>query len=436
MNSFVCKIRTPQGQITKVVMNENDKITCIKKLKRNGITPISIEKKLFIPSFKSLNKHSKKQKKVNSIIHTKKKKTIDLNKNINISFSNKVSLNELKKFTKELYLLRKSDFTNSRALIAIIKNTNNVYFKQVLNKILKSVEAGNLMYKTMNEYSDIFSPVYVNFIKTGELTGNLNEYLKHSINYLNHEVKIKEKIRNDVMPSVVMFIVMIILLIISTLFVIPNFEKIIKTTNDVIELPKITSFIINVIKFITKFWYLFVALIITVIFGIIKFINTDKGRYKYDYFKYTNVLFGKITYLIEFSRVIKSIFLNLQSKMRIQDALEISKNTITNTYMISKVEDAINNLYIGKSWIIPFEETKILNSIIIEMMKKSEKNNLSKTLGKTIEYLDDEIENQVEILLKRLTDISHVLISVTLLLFLILFLIPCIKLYLGGFLFI
>ena len=333
-------------------------------------------------------------------------------------------------------MLRKSDFTNSRALIAIIKNTNNVYFKQVLNKILKSVEAGNLMYKTMNEYSDIFSPVYVNFIKTGELTGNLNEYLKHSINYLNHEVKIKEKIRNDVMPSVVMFIVMIILLIISTLFVIPNFEKIIKTTNDVIELPKITSFIINVIKFITKFWYLFVALIIAVIFGIIKFINTDKGRYKYDYFKYTNVLFGKITYLIEFSRVIKSIFLNLQSKMRIQDALEISKNTITNTYMISKVEDAINNLYIGKSWIIPFEETKILNSIIIEMMKKSEKNNLSKTLGKTIEYLDDEIENQVEILLKRLTDISHVLISITLLLFLILFLIPCIKLYLGGFLFI
>ena len=35
MDSFICKVRTPQGQITKVNMQEKDKITCVKKLKRN-----------------------------------------------------------------------------------------------------------------------------------------------------------------------------------------------------------------------------------------------------------------------------------------------------------------------------------------------------------------------------------------------------------------
>lgn len=59
MESFICKIRTPQGQITKVKMQEKDKISCLKKLKRNGMTPISVEKTF---SIVNLDKNIKKQK--------------------------------------------------------------------------------------------------------------------------------------------------------------------------------------------------------------------------------------------------------------------------------------------------------------------------------------------------------------------------------------
>ncbi len=43
MSKFICKVITPQGQIVKLKMTENDKITCLKKLKKNGMTPISID---------------------------------------------------------------------------------------------------------------------------------------------------------------------------------------------------------------------------------------------------------------------------------------------------------------------------------------------------------------------------------------------------------
>lgn len=436
MNRFICKIRTPQGQITKIEMYENDKITCIKKLKRNGMTPISVDKKFSILPFINFDKDTKKQKKVTSKIHTRKRRKIKFKKDIDVNISNKVSITELRRFTQDLYLLKRSNFTSSKALITIINNTKNTYFKGVINRLLKDVETGKFMYKTMSEYTNIFSPVYINFIKTGELTGNLEEYLKHATNYLEHEEQIKEKIRTDLMPSIVAFFGMIIAIILSTLFGIPVIEKIVQTNNRMVELPGITVAIMKIIDYIFDFWFVIVILILILVIAIIRYINTDKGKYKFDHFKYTNIIFGKITYLIEFSRVIKSVFLNLQSKMRIQDALEISKNTITNTYMISKVEDAINNLYVGKSWIPPFEETKILNSIVIEMMKKAEKGDLWRTLGKTIEYLDEEIETQIDVLLKRLADISHVMIAITLLLFLVVFLIPSIQLFLGGFLFI
>ena len=43
MQNFICKVLTPQGQIVKIKMTEEDKITCLKKLKKNGMTPISVE---------------------------------------------------------------------------------------------------------------------------------------------------------------------------------------------------------------------------------------------------------------------------------------------------------------------------------------------------------------------------------------------------------
>ena len=39
MQNFICKVRTPQGQIIKIKLTEEDKISCLKKLKRNGMTP-------------------------------------------------------------------------------------------------------------------------------------------------------------------------------------------------------------------------------------------------------------------------------------------------------------------------------------------------------------------------------------------------------------
>ena len=43
MTTFICKVMTPQGQVVKIKLQEKDKITCLKKIKKNGMTPISVE---------------------------------------------------------------------------------------------------------------------------------------------------------------------------------------------------------------------------------------------------------------------------------------------------------------------------------------------------------------------------------------------------------
>ena len=47
MTTFICKVMTPQGQVVKIKLKEKDKIACMKRIKKNGMTPISIETSIF-----------------------------------------------------------------------------------------------------------------------------------------------------------------------------------------------------------------------------------------------------------------------------------------------------------------------------------------------------------------------------------------------------
>lgn len=422
MSSFVCKVLTPQGQLIKVKISESDKISCLNKLKKNGMTPISIRNSFTI---KSKLKNTAKLKK--------KSKSID---NVLIRISNRVEIEEIMKFTKEFFLLKKSKFTSSHALITIINNTENERFKDVLREILKNVEQGRFMYEAMEKHYDIFPFIYVNFIKMGEVSGKFDEALQNAINYLETEEEFKNKVQKIILPNFIIFLGIIILTIASLVIGIPVIQDIFLNNGTYVTIPTSTLILTELISKITNHWLLITVILAICIIFIIKYVHTDDGKYKFDYLKYTNHIFGKAKYLIDFSKLLKTVYINMQNKMRLQDALEVSKDVEKNTYMIETLEKSINNIYIGKSWLEPFENEKILNPIIIEMLKKSANNKSTEITEKVIKYVDFEIENQINRLLKILPMISYGVVGIAILIFTVLILIPCIQVFLGGFLFI
>jgi type IV pilus assembly protein PilC len=427
MPSFICKVITPQGQVVKFKMSETDKISCLKKLKKNGMTPIDIKNSL------SISVNSKK--KNTATVYSKRKKNYKL-KNTEIQFSNKISLEEIKNFTQEFYFLRKSKFTNVHALATITDNTENLSLKKILNDILENLKEGKFIYKTMEEYDSVFPFVYINLIKNGELTGSLDKSLEYAIKYLDDEEKLNNSIQKKIVPNIIIFIGILILIFLSIIIGIPIIQDIFDGNGSGIALPKITIFISEFCRLIVQKWY-FIIVALLIFLGIfIKYESTEKGRYNVDYFKYKNKLFGRVIYLFDFSRLIRCLIINLENNMRIQDALEVSKNVIKNTYMLNTIEVSINNIYIGKSWIEPFENQKILNTITIEMLKNGTDNTGIDSIEKTIDYMDVQIEKEVDKLLNKLSKISYLIFGIVILIFIGVVLIPCISVYLSNFLFV
>ena len=425
MASFICKVLTPQGQIVKIKMNGNDKISCLKKLKQNGMTPISIR------SFFNILKNDEK---ATAKIYSKRKSKNRIRNQI-IQLSDKVSIEEVKIFTNNFYILKKAKFTNYHAIKTIMNSTKNLQFRKVLNVMLRNLESGKLIYKTMEEYKDIFPYEYIYLIKTGELTGKLEDSLEHAIRYLEDEEEIKAKIQKTLIPNIVMFLGIICMTILSILMGVPLLKNIFLVNESNIRFPKILLVLSFFMEKIMKYWYIIFILIIIGAIAIIRDVNTTKGKYKIDKFIATNILFGRISFLLDFSRLLGSVLINLKNKMRIQDALDISKNVIKNTYMLDIVDKSINNIYVGKSWIEPFENENVLSPIVIEMLKKGASGNLSELMEKVEQYMDFEIENEINKLLRILPEISYTIVGIAVLIFIITIIMPVMQVYLGGFLF-
>jgi len=184
-----------------------------------------------------------------------------------------------------------------------------------------------------------------------------------------------------------------------------------------------------------QFWYIPVGIIAAIVAAIVFYVHTPKGKYNFDYFKYKMPIFGQLIFALDFSRLMKAMLLNLNNGMRIQDAIDVSKNVVQNYVMLSIVETSLNNIIIGESWIEPFEKSGLPKSMVTEMLKIGMQTDLPEMMDKLVEYMEIDIDNIIQKIVKVLPEVTYLFVGIVLIFFVLVVLAPCIEVYMGGFLF-
>ena len=131
----------------------------------------------------------------------------------------------------------------------------------------------------------------------------------------------------------------------------------------------------------------------------------------------------------------KAMYLNVENGMRVQDALEVSKNVVNNYVMLSIIETSINNMLTGYSWIEPFEKSGLCSPMTTEMLKIGMQTDLTEMLSKLLEYMDMDINNTIDKIMKVMPEIVYSIVGVVLIFFVCVVLVPVIQVYMGNFLF-
>ena len=444
MPEYVYRAVDKNGVIVKNKVQDKSKQNLIKKLKINGLMPINVTQVSFGKfrrggQKRNISNIDEMMQLANSANIAQKKETRKFSTieklNMSLTKTQKVTSRDLMIFTQNLYLLKKAGFNNVHALGTIIQSTENYTLRGILEDILAGVESGDYMYTTMEYYSDIFPYIYINLVKVGELSGSLDESLRQAIDYLDSSNDLNKKLKKILIPNIAQFVILLAILFFGSMYVVPIIQDIFAQVGTTETLPWYTLAFSDFLNGVQKNWFIPTAIIAIIIGAIVLYIRTPRGKYRWNYFKYKAPIFGPLVFAIDFSRLTKAMMLNLKNGMRIQEALDVSKNVVKNLVMLSIIETAINNIIVGDSWVEPFEKSGLAEPMITEMLKIGMQTDLPAMMEKLVEYMDMDIDQIIDRIVKILPQLLYSIIGVVIILITVVVLVPCIHVYMGTFLF-
>ena len=277
MPLYLYKAVTDKGQVVTNRVEEINKFILLKKLKNNGLMPINVAQiRMTKRSGKMLKKQKKNVESNDSILKTLRERQANID---NFSkkekfkkdakralFSNiKITNRDVVIFTQDFYLLKKANFNNIHALSTIIETTENPSFRAIIEDILLGVESGENMYTTMEYYTGVFNPIYINMIKVGELSGSLTRALEQAVKYLDDSEALNKKIKSIIVPNLIQFLGLLALLVIGTLVAIPAIQNVLEQVGSTDQLSAITLWFKGVLDNLVKYWYIPTFIILAII---------------------------------------------------------------------------------------------------------------------------------------------------------------------------
>ncbi len=456
---------TKRGEVIKdkLEIEGNEKDVRLKLLS-TGLRPISIKKRAFdlqktIEKIKPKPKNKKvaialndteiknaaelrkeqiaKEKEKLEAKKSKARKLLDksIDINIDLSFIKGVTEDDVISFTEMFLLLKKTNFTNMRAMTTMYANAENGPMKHIIEDIINGLEAGSYIYATMEYYNKVFPPIYVGIIRVGELSGSLTNSLEQGLKYLEDTKRIRKAVRKALVGPLLQSAALLLGGILAIIFGIPVLQDMYASYGLTDQIPEITMAVSRAIDWGLANWYIIVGVVIAIVTGFIFWKSTTVGRYAWDKFKISLPIFGQLILKLQLQKFFVAIQINLQNGARLQEAIEQSRNVVTNTVVLAAVEAADANLIVGDPWIEPFETMPKFPGMVLEMLRIGMETDMNEMITNILRFMEEDIRITIERITKVLPNVSMAFMGIILIGFVIVVLKPIMEVYMGSFLF-
>lgn len=304
-------------------------------------------------------------------------------------FKKKVGVGELSLFSRQLAAMLGSGIPLTRCLYALGEQTSNATLAGAVTEVGKNVEGGMSFSESMLAYPEVFSPLYVDMIKAGEVGGTMEEVLLRLAQQLESEKTLKDNIRAAMFyPSVVLAFAVLVL-IGMLIFIVPVFMGFYPAGA---ELPFITRMIVGLSGSIRKFWYLFLLGIALVILGLRAYVMSETGKRAWDKSKFRLPVFGELimkTTIARFSRTLSTL---MAGGIPVLQALETAGPASGSSLVGDAVKGAALRIQEGQSIAGPLKESGLFPPMVTLMISVGEETGeLPGLLARVAEFYESEV---------------------------------------------
>lgn len=308
----------------------------------------------------------------------------------------RVSLLEKLTFIKNLAVTLKAGLPVSRALGVLTAQMPNPHFRAAIGDIAHDVESGKALSEGMAKYPRIFSPIFVNMVKVGEHSGELDKTLEYLSTQVTRDYNLIRRTKGALMYPAVVVVALFIIGYIMFTFVLPKLTESFKDFDT--ELPFLTVTIIKVVDIFSRYSFAVLLVIVFLITAFWFWRRTESGKSVLHRLILAVPVIGKISKKLNLARFTIIFSGLLRSGMPIVEALKVVSNTMTNVYYQRALADASDKVKIGVDLVSALEKyPKLFTPMVSQMVAVGEESGtMEKVLAEVSNFYEAEIDDTVK----------------------------------------
>lgn len=329
---------------------------------------------------------------------------------IEIKWFQRITNKDVVILSRQLATLFDAQVSALRVFRLLGAEAENPQMRTVLNDIGDDLQAGSSISRAMAAHPDVFSPFYINMVRSGEESGSMERSFNYLAEYLDRTYQVVTKARNAlVYPAFVIGVFILVMGLMLTM-VIPRISQILIDSGQ--ELPIYTKIVIAFSSFLTDYIGVLIALLAIGGVFLWRFIKTPVGQRAYDEFKISIPYVGDLYRKLYLTRICDNLSTMLQSGISMPQALEVTAEVVDNAVFKEIIENTLLEVKAGRSFADAVAEYPEIPGVLSQMAKVGEETgNLSEIMKTLAAFYSREVNNAVDTLIGLIEPVMIVLLG-------------------------
>lgn len=315
--------------------------------------------------------------------------------NLSIPFLSKVSTKEKALLARQLATMLGSGLAIDQSFKILASQTKSQSLQDAYRAILYDLEQGNNLAFALSRHRNIFDPVFIAIIRSGESSGKLDIVLNQLAERLEQSDDFNSKVKAALYYPIFIICTMVVIIILMMLYIVPQLKTVFEQSN--IALPTATKVLIGLSNFTVNYWWLEIIAIVVLITGFSLLVRSREGGSWWDHTKIHLPIVAELYSLIYMARFCRTMSMLLQSGVPIMETIAITADVIQNRIYMDSLKNIAGQVERGIPMSVPMQKDKIFPPIVSEMMMVGEQTGkMGQVLTKLADYYEKETDTKIK----------------------------------------
>jgi type IV pilus assembly protein PilC len=307
----------------------------------------------------------------------------------------RVRRSEVILFTRQLATFVRVGMPIVEGMTVLRDQSGSTLMKRALTEMIIDLGTGASLSAAMARCPRIFPPLYVDMIRSAEVSGNLDEVLRQLASYMARDEGAKRKVRSAMIyPAIVIGLALVVVSVLVG-FVLPAFAQLFGEFRADMPLP--TRVLFTVGTFCREHVLTILVALGVVVSSVTVYVSTPAGRDFLDAAVLRLPMLGVIVRYAVIERYLRTLATLARAGVPITKMLDTAITAVGNAQYRTGLASVKEAMLSGDGFAAPLERTDLFPRLVIQMVRVGEETgSLDSNLEQAAEHYAEEVDYRLK----------------------------------------